>query len=395
MNVTSRAVSGLLVRGPLGPDHEAILTPDALDFVASLVRDFAGRRDELLERRRDRQLRFDAGERPHFLPETRAVRESSWTVAPLPADLQDRRVEITGPVERKMVINALNSGARVFMADFEDSNSPTWDNVVLGHQHLVDAVRRTIRVQGSGHRQGVPPRREARRPPRPAARPAPAGEARRARREADPRLPLRLRPLLLPQRAGAAGAGHRALLLPAQAAVPPRGAAVERRLRGRAGEALHPARDDQGHRAHRDAPRRLRDGRDPLGAARALLRPQLRALGLHLQPHQDAARRPALGDPRPGAGHDDPAQHAGLHPAPHQDLPPARGPRDGRHGRADPDQGRPAGERGGPRQGARGQAARGAGRARRHLGGPPRPRAGGPRDLRRAHEDPEPDPREA
>jgi malate synthase len=161
MSVTSRTVSGLLVRGPLGPEHEAILTPDALDFLASLVRDFAGRRDELLERRRERQLRFDAGERPHFLPETRAVRESSWTVAPLPADLQDRRVEITGPVERKMVINALNSGARVFMADFEDSNSPTWDNVVLGHQHLVDAVRRTIRFEapdtGKEYRLGPSP----------------------------------------------------------------------------------------------------------------------------------------------------------------------------------------------------------------------------------------------
>ena len=144
MSVTSRAASGLLVRGPLGPDYEAILTPDALDFVASLVRDFAPRRDLLLERRRERQLRFDGGERPHFLPETRSVRESSWTVAPLPVDLQDRRVEITGPVERKMIINALNSGARVFMADFEDSNSPTWENVVLGHQHLKDAVRRTI-----------------------------------------------------------------------------------------------------------------------------------------------------------------------------------------------------------------------------------------------------------
>ena len=136
MSVTSRSVSGLLVRGPLGPDHEAILTPDALDFVGSLVRDFAGRRDELLERRRDRQLRLDAGERPHFLPETRAVREASWTVAPLPADLQDRRVEITGPVDRKMIINALNSGASVFMADFEDANSPTWDNVVHGQQNL-------------------------------------------------------------------------------------------------------------------------------------------------------------------------------------------------------------------------------------------------------------------
>jgi malate synthase len=144
MTLTSRPVSGLEVRGPRQGAHEAILTGDALDFVAGLVRDFGWRRDELLERRRERQRRFDAGERPRFLEETKAVRESAWTVAPLPPDLFDRRVEITGPVDRKMIINALNSGARVFMADFEDSNSPTWDNVVLGHQHLMDAVRGTI-----------------------------------------------------------------------------------------------------------------------------------------------------------------------------------------------------------------------------------------------------------
>jgi malate synthase len=144
MSVSSRSVSGLEIHGPLAPAHAAILTPEALDFVAGLVRDFAGRRDELLERRRERQRRFDAGERPDFLPETRAVRESDWTVAPLPQDLLDRRVEITGPVDRKMIINALNSGARVFMADFEDSNAPTWDNVVLGQQHLKDAVAGTI-----------------------------------------------------------------------------------------------------------------------------------------------------------------------------------------------------------------------------------------------------------
>jgi malate synthase len=144
MTVSSLSAGGLEVRGPVGAAHAAILTPDALDFVAGLVRDFAARRDELLERRRERQRRFDAGARPDFLPETRGVREGAWTVAPLPADLLDRRVEITGPVDRKMIINALNSGARVFMADLEDSNSPTWDNVVLGQQHLMDAVRGTI-----------------------------------------------------------------------------------------------------------------------------------------------------------------------------------------------------------------------------------------------------------
>ena len=144
MSVSSRSVSRLELRVPLAAPHDSILTADALEFVASLVRDFSSRRDELLARRRERQRRFDSGERPDFLPETRTVRESAWTVAPLPKDLLDRRVEITGPVERKMMINALNSGARVFMADFEDSNSPTWDNVVLGHQHLKDAIAGTI-----------------------------------------------------------------------------------------------------------------------------------------------------------------------------------------------------------------------------------------------------------
>jgi malate synthase len=144
MTLTSHPAGRLEVQGPLDGAHEAVLTRDALDFVAGLVEDFAGRRDELLARRRERQRRFDAGERPRFLEETKAIREGGWTVAPLPKDLVDRRVEITGPVDRKMIINALNSGARVFMADFEDSNSPTWDNVVLGQQHLMDAVRGTI-----------------------------------------------------------------------------------------------------------------------------------------------------------------------------------------------------------------------------------------------------------
>ena len=101
-------------------------------------------RRQLLDRRLQRQAELDAGQLPDFLPETRSVRESDWRVAPVPADLQDRRVEITGPVERKMIINALNSGARVFMADFEDSNSPTWANIVNGQVNLRDAVRRTI-----------------------------------------------------------------------------------------------------------------------------------------------------------------------------------------------------------------------------------------------------------
>ncbi|RSL15704.1 malate synthase [Edaphobacter aggregans] len=121
-----------------------VLTPEAVDFVAGLQRAFNARRKELLAARVVRQKRLDAGERPDFLPETKTIRESEWTVAPLPADLLDRRVEITGPVDRKMIINALNSSAKVFMADFEDSTTPTWENVIDGQANLRDAVRRTI-----------------------------------------------------------------------------------------------------------------------------------------------------------------------------------------------------------------------------------------------------------
>ena len=123
---------------------EEILTMEAHAFVTRLHRELNPNRLELLARRHERQEELDAGANPHFLSETRAVREGDWRVAPAPDDLQDRRCEITGPIERKMMINALNSGARVFMADFEDANSPTWTNVIEGQQNVRDAVRRTI-----------------------------------------------------------------------------------------------------------------------------------------------------------------------------------------------------------------------------------------------------------
>ncbi len=126
------------------PGSDRILTPDALAFVAGLQRRFGSARLDILRRRQDRQVELDAGERPDFLVATRHVRESEWTVAPAPPDLNDRRVEITGPAEPKMMINALNSGARVFMADLEDALSPTWANVVGGQAALADAVRRTL-----------------------------------------------------------------------------------------------------------------------------------------------------------------------------------------------------------------------------------------------------------
>jgi len=136
--------SGIEVLGPMAPGYERLLSGEALAFVAELARALGPRRRELLAARRERQARLDRGEMPAFLPETRELRDTEWTVAPIPADLADRRVEITGPVDRKMVINALNSGARTFMADFEDSSSPTWAQMVEGQINLRDAVRRQI-----------------------------------------------------------------------------------------------------------------------------------------------------------------------------------------------------------------------------------------------------------
>ena len=123
---------------------DSILTPAALAFLTELTERFGGRVAQLLAAREQRQARIDAGELPDFLPETRAVREGDWKVGAIPADLQDRRVEITGPTDRKMIVNALNSGAKVFMADCEDSLSPGWENVVLGQLNLRDAVARRI-----------------------------------------------------------------------------------------------------------------------------------------------------------------------------------------------------------------------------------------------------------
>jgi len=132
------------LKGAVEGRAREVLTPEALAFVAKLQREFAGRREELLRLRDERQRRLDAGETPQFLVTTSSVRDSDWKVAKVPGDLQDRRVEITGPTDRKMLINALNSGARVFMADFEDANSPTWSNLVEGQANLTDAIERRI-----------------------------------------------------------------------------------------------------------------------------------------------------------------------------------------------------------------------------------------------------------
>ena len=135
---------GINVRGKISAEYAEILTIEALDFIAMLQRRFGADWERLLKLREATQQQLDAGWRPHFLSETEALRNSDWKIAPIPSDLQDRRVEITGPTERKMIINALNSGANAFMADFEDANSPTWDNMVSGQINLRDAVNRTI-----------------------------------------------------------------------------------------------------------------------------------------------------------------------------------------------------------------------------------------------------------
>ncbi|HKS70841.1 MAG TPA: malate synthase A, partial [Ktedonobacterales bacterium] len=137
-------IDGVEITGLSGEGYADILTPEAQAFLARLARSFEARRQELLQRRIERQQQFDAGALPDFLPETAEVRAADWRIAPFPEEIADRRVEITGPVDRKMIINALNSGAKVYMADFEDANSPTWQNNIEGQLNLRDAVRRQI-----------------------------------------------------------------------------------------------------------------------------------------------------------------------------------------------------------------------------------------------------------
>jgi malate synthase len=148
--MTDKYPGGIEVHGRVPPEYAQILTTEAMAFVAKLHRAFEPRRQELLARRAARQKEFDAGKLPDFLPETKSIRESEWTICDQPQDMLDRRVEITGPTDRKMVINALNCGASTFMADFEDANCPTWDNMIDGQRNLRDAVRRTISFEQGG-----------------------------------------------------------------------------------------------------------------------------------------------------------------------------------------------------------------------------------------------------
>src|SRR5919108_416353 len=154
MHMSGPLPQGVSISGPISKEFAQILTPEALGFVAKLHRKFEPRRQELLARRAERQKEFNAGAKPDFLDSTKKIRDAEWVVAPQPKDMLDRRVEITGPTDRKMVINALNSGAATFMADFEDANCPTWHNMIDGQLNLRDAVRRTISFeQGAKHYQ--------------------------------------------------------------------------------------------------------------------------------------------------------------------------------------------------------------------------------------------------
>src|SRR5215472_13496001 len=142
MAVAPKSFAGRIeIKGTIGPGYAEILTPEAMAFLAELQRRFGAERERLLARRAELQAKLDEGWKPDFLAETRSIRDGAWTVAPLPKDLLDRRVEITGPVDRKMVINALNCGASVYMADFEDASTPTWANLIEGQINLRDAVR--------------------------------------------------------------------------------------------------------------------------------------------------------------------------------------------------------------------------------------------------------------
>ena len=141
---TIKQTSAVIIDADIEKQHNEILMTEALEFIGALHKNFNAERKRLLKAREIRQKELDNGQVPDFIESTKAIRESDWTVSPISADLLDRRVEITGPVERKMIINALNSGAKVFMADFEDSNTPNWYNTIQGQINLRDAVNRTI-----------------------------------------------------------------------------------------------------------------------------------------------------------------------------------------------------------------------------------------------------------
>ena len=284
-------MASIEVSGPPVDRSAEVLTAEALEFLADLQRQFGARRDELLAARRTRRERIAAGERPAFLDSTAEIRGADWQVAPAPRDLRDRRVEITGPTSRKMAINALNSGARVWLADLEDANTPHWRNVVEGQVNLADAVRRTIAFtspEGKGYQLKDPDHL-------PVILPRPRGwhldEA---------HLTLDGRPLV----GGLVDFGlyffHNAAEQLSRGSGPyfylPK---MESHLEARLWNdvfchAQHELGDPAGlgprDRADRDDHRGVRDGGDPLGAPRPRQRAERRPLGLPVQHHQELPR---------------------------------------------------------------------------------------------------------
>ena len=259
-----------------------VLTEAALDFLAELHERFDGRRRDLLDKRRERQERFDAGELPDFLERNREIREAEWTVGAIPADLPDRRVEITGPTNAKMLINALNSGAKVFMADFEDATSPTWEELVQGQVNLkrywLGRLDFTDPDSGKHYAVGDDPAVLMVRPRGwhlPEDHVTVSGEV-----VAGALFDFALYLLHNARPALTQGLGPYFYLPKLESRHEAR--AVERCLRVRRAQAPARARYDQGHRADRDPARGVRDGRDPLRAQRTYRRPQLRPLGLYL-----------------------------------------------------------------------------------------------------------------
>ena len=244
-------MSDIQVLGERSPGYESILSDDALAFVADLHVRFDPRRRQLLADRDARQSNLDRGMVYEFLDETESVRCGQWTVSPVNDDLQDRRCEITGPTDRKMVINALNSGAKVFMTDFEDSNSPTWANMVEGQINLFDAIRRQVDFTADTGKRYELADDAATLMVRP--RGWHLDESNVAiRRASGLGFAFRFRFVLLPQRGGAGLSWIGTVLLPPEAREPSGSPVVERGVRPRAASARDRARDNQGDRIDRD-----------------------------------------------------------------------------------------------------------------------------------------------
>src|SRR5213083_2918143 len=336
-------VKGAEIRAPIIGRDSAILTREALAFLADLHRHFNRTRQDLLHRRAERQVRIDRGDMLDFLPETASVREGSWKIGPLPADLHDRKVEITGPTDRKMMINALNSGAQVFMADFEDANTPAWRNVVEGQLNLLDAVRRTLQFT------------------------SPEGKEYRLNRETATLL-VRPRGWHLPEkhviidRVPISGSlvdfglyfFHNAKELRTRGTGPyfylPK---MESHLEARLWNEVF--RFSEGHRPHRDDSGRLRDGGDPVRTPGPRRGPQRGPVGLHLQHHQEVPGSEGVHPARSGPGDDDSTLHAGIYEPAREDVPSSGGPRYRRHGRVHPESQGSRGERDRAGEGAGGQ----------------------------------------